>query len=89
MSERKRKVVWEVIRLRACGEYIGAVSAPDQQSALKGRSQGIRVEAGGSEPPTGAPFPVNAGDRARAVPAFPPLRKPYRASGVAIASLKK
>jgi hypothetical protein len=37
MGERKRKIEpeWEVIRLRARGEYLGKVSAPDRQAALK------------------------------------------------------
>ena len=35
MGERKHKILWEVIRLRARGEYIGTVSAPDQQAAFK------------------------------------------------------
>ena len=35
MGERKRKVEWQVIRLRAKGEYLGTVSAADEQAALK------------------------------------------------------
>jgi hypothetical protein len=33
MGERKRE--WEVIRLRAKGEYLGRVSAVDEKSAVK------------------------------------------------------
>jgi hypothetical protein len=35
MGERKRKIEWEVIRLRARGEHLCTVSAPDKQAALK------------------------------------------------------
>lgn len=31
---RKREREWEIIRLRARGEYLGTVSAPDEQAAL-------------------------------------------------------
>ncbi len=34
-ERRKRKIEWEVIRMRARGEYLGVVSAPDQEAALK------------------------------------------------------
>lgn len=30
-----RKIEWQMIRLRARGEYIGTVTAPDEQSAVK------------------------------------------------------
>lgn len=32
---RKKETVWEVIRLRARGEYLGRVYAPDKKAALK------------------------------------------------------
>lgn len=32
---RKREREWEIIRLRAKGEYLGKVSAPDEEAALK------------------------------------------------------
>ena len=37
MGERKRasKIEWQVIRLRARGEYLGTVSAPDEDAAWK------------------------------------------------------
>jgi len=37
MGERKRasKIEWQVIRLRARGEYLGTVTAPDEGAALK------------------------------------------------------
>jgi hypothetical protein len=34
-ERRKRKIEWEVIRMRARGEHLGVVSAPDEQAALK------------------------------------------------------
>lgn len=45
MGERKRKVEWDVIRLRARGEYIGTVSAPDQQAALKAALKAFELDA--------------------------------------------
>jgi hypothetical protein len=45
MGERKRAIVWEVIRLRARGEYIGTVSAPDQQTALKAAIKAFALKA--------------------------------------------
>lgn len=35
MALRKKDNVWEVIRLRAKGEYLGKVEAPDETAALK------------------------------------------------------
>jgi hypothetical protein len=37
MGERKRTstIEWRVIRLKAKGEYLGTVSAPDEDAALK------------------------------------------------------
>jgi hypothetical protein len=32
---QKREREWEIIRLRARGEYLGTVSAPDEQAALR------------------------------------------------------
>jgi hypothetical protein len=34
-KRRKRDVDWKVIRLKARGEYLGTVSAPDEDAALK------------------------------------------------------
>lgn len=45
MGERKRKIEWEVIRLRARGEYIGTVAAPDQESALKAALKAFELKA--------------------------------------------
>lgn len=45
MAQRKRKIEWEVIRLRARGEYIGTVSAPDQQTALKVALKAFELDA--------------------------------------------
>jgi hypothetical protein len=35
MGERKRETKWRVTRLRARGEYLGTVTAPDEKAALK------------------------------------------------------
>lgn len=32
---RKKEYEWEVVRLRAKGEYLGKVSAPSEEAALK------------------------------------------------------
>lgn len=32
---RKKEREWEIIRLRSRGEYLGRVTAPDEQAALK------------------------------------------------------
>ena len=32
---RKKQLMWEVIRVRARGEYLGRVEAPDHEAALK------------------------------------------------------
>jgi hypothetical protein len=45
MGERKRKIEWQVIRLRARGEYIGTVTAPDEQSAIRAALKMLRLEA--------------------------------------------
>ncbi len=45
MGERKRKIEWQVIRLRARGEYIGTVTAPDEQAAMKAALKMLRLEA--------------------------------------------
>jgi hypothetical protein len=45
MGERKRKVTeWVVIRLRARGEYLGRVSAPDEAAAMKGAIKMLRLD---------------------------------------------
>jgi hypothetical protein len=44
MSERKRKIEWKIIRLRARGEYLGTVSAPDQAAALKAALKMLALE---------------------------------------------
>jgi hypothetical protein len=41
---RKREREWEVIRLRARGEYLGTVSAPDEEAALKAALQTFALE---------------------------------------------
>jgi hypothetical protein len=43
MGESKRKIEWRVIRLRARGEYIGTVTAPDEQSAMKAALKMLRL----------------------------------------------
>ncbi len=35
MAVRKKEYRWEVVRLRAKGEYLGKVTAPDEDAALK------------------------------------------------------
>jgi hypothetical protein len=45
MGERKRTTEWEVIRLRARGEYLGRVSAPDQQAALRAATKLFELTA--------------------------------------------
>lgn len=35
MGERKRRIEWEVIRLRSKGEYLGTVAAADEKAALQ------------------------------------------------------
>lgn len=32
---RKKERVWEVIRLRSKGEFLGRITAPDEEAALK------------------------------------------------------
>ena len=32
---RKKEFEWEVVRLRAKGEYLGKVKAPDEEAAIK------------------------------------------------------
>jgi hypothetical protein len=46
MGERKRasKAEWQVIRLRARGEYLGTVTAPDEQSAMKAALKMLRLQ---------------------------------------------
>jgi len=49
MGERKRKrkrktTVWQVIRMRSRGEYLGTVSAPDQEAALKAALKAFELE---------------------------------------------
>lgn len=39
---RKKEYQWEVVRLRAKGEYLGKVSALDEEAAKKGGDQGVR-----------------------------------------------
>jgi hypothetical protein len=34
-SMRKKEYQWEVVRLRAKGEYLGKVSAPSEEAAIK------------------------------------------------------
>jgi hypothetical protein len=35
MAERRRKLEWQVIRLRSSGEHLGTVQAPDDEAAVK------------------------------------------------------
>ena len=35
MAVRKKEFEWEVVRLRAKGEYLGKVKAPDEDGAIK------------------------------------------------------
>jgi hypothetical protein len=44
VPERKRKKEWEVIRLRARGEYLGRVTAPDEEAALKAAIKMFEME---------------------------------------------
>jgi hypothetical protein len=44
-----------VIRLRARGEYIGTVSAPDQQAALKAAIKAFELKAADSDRLLGRP----------------------------------
>ena len=41
---QKREREWEVIRLRARGEYLGTVSAPDEEAALKAALRTFALE---------------------------------------------
>jgi hypothetical protein len=43
-ERRKRKIEWQVIRMRAKGEYLGVVSAPDEQAALKAALKAFALE---------------------------------------------
>jgi hypothetical protein len=43
-ERRKRKIEWQVIRMRARGEYLGTVSAPDEQAALKAALKAFALE---------------------------------------------
>ena len=42
---RKNEREWQVIRLRAKGEYLGMVEAPDQETALKVALKQIRLDS--------------------------------------------
>lgn len=41
---RKKECEWEVIRLRANGEYLGVVKAADDKAALKAAIQAFAIE---------------------------------------------
>jgi hypothetical protein len=43
-ERRERKIEWQVIRMRARGEYLGTVSAPDEQAALKAALKAFALE---------------------------------------------
>jgi hypothetical protein len=62
MGERKRtsKVEWQVIRLRARGEYLGRVIAPDEEAATKAAAKNASAGFGGSEAAAAAPMQVRA-----------------------------
>jgi hypothetical protein len=40
---RKRVIEWEVIRLRAKGEYLGVVSAPDEEAAFEAAIKAFEI----------------------------------------------
>lgn len=42
---RKKDYVWEVIRLRAKGEYLAKVEAPDEPAALKAAIKAFVITA--------------------------------------------
>ena len=42
---RKKEREWQVIRLRAKGEYLGTVEAPDQDAALKVALKQLRLDS--------------------------------------------
>jgi hypothetical protein len=42
---KKKSQAWEVIKLRANGEYLGTVEAPDKESALKAALKLFALEA--------------------------------------------
>lgn len=42
---RKKLVRWEVIRLRAKGEYLGKVEAADEQAAIKAAVKAFDLRA--------------------------------------------
>ena len=42
-SMRKREFQWEVIRLRARGEYLGKVCAPDEEAAIKAAIKAFEI----------------------------------------------
>jgi hypothetical protein len=43
-ERRKRKIEWEIIRIRSKGERLGVVSAPDEQAALKAALKAFALE---------------------------------------------
>ena len=43
MALSTRQYKWEVIRLRARGEYLGVVSAPDENAALKAAIKAFEI----------------------------------------------
>ena len=60
MGERKRasKIEWQVIRLRARCEYLGTVSAPDEDAALKAAIKLFCAAGGRGQAPAAAPISV-------------------------------
>ena len=42
---RKREFKWEVFRLRASAEYLGIVSAPDEDAALQRAIEAFAITA--------------------------------------------
>jgi hypothetical protein len=47
MGERRRasKIEWQVIRLRSRGEYLGTVTAPDEDAAIKAAIKVFALQA--------------------------------------------
>lgn len=40
---RKKVCIWQVIRLRAKGEYLGKVQTPDEEAALKAAIEAFEI----------------------------------------------
>ena len=42
---RKKEIRWEVFRLRASAEYLGIVSAPDEDAAVERATEAFAITA--------------------------------------------